>query len=101
MAKAARGCFQLLLRVVSSEEAIRAGITKVAARLPFREQSIVERAVLVVSRLISRNLMHSLESLGINSTTKATRSCQRRGFSFAVGTHRLGHCASRVALRFG
>ena len=101
MAKAARECFQLLLRVISSEEAIRAGITKVAGRLPFREQSIVERAIIVVSRLISRNLMHSLESLGVNSTAKATRSCQRRGFGFAVGTHRLGHCASRVALRFG
>ena len=38
MAQAWRGCcFQLLLRVVRSEEAIRAGITKVRRRNAFRE----------------------------------------------------------------
>lgn len=97
MAKASRGCFQLLFRVGSSEEAIRTGITKVARRLSFREQSIVERAIV----LVSRKLMHSLESLGVNSTAKATRSCQRRGLSLAVGAHGLGHHDSRVALRCG
>ncbi len=99
MAKASRGCLQLLFRIVSSEEAIRTDITEVAWRLASREQSIVERATVVVSRLISRKLMHSLESLGVNSTAKATRSCQRRGLSLAVGTHRLGHCARSVALK--
>ena len=45
--------------------------------------------------------MHSLKSLAVNSTAKATRSRQRRGLSLAVGTSRLGHCASRVALNLG
>ena len=92
MAKASRGCVQLLFGIISSEEAIRTDITKVARRLASREQSIVQRATVVVSGLISRKLMHSLESLGVDSTAKATRSCQRRGLSLAVGTHRLGHC---------
>ena len=99
MAKASRGCLQLLFRIASSEEAIRTNITEVAWRLASREQSIVERATVVVSGLIPRKLMHSLESLGVNSTAKATRSCQRRGLGLAVGTHRLGHCARRVALK--
>lgn len=97
MAKASRGCFQLLLRVVSSEEAIRTSIAKVGRRLSLREQSIVKRVVVVVSGLSSRKLMHSLESLGVNCSANATRSSQRRGLSLAVGTHRLGHCTSGVA----
>lgn len=104
MAKASRGCFQLLFGAGWSEEAIRTSITEVARRLSFGEQSIVERAeraIVVVSGPNSRKLMHSLESLGINSTAKAARSCQRRGLSLAVGTHRLDHCTGRVALKFG
>lgn len=98
MAKASRGCLQLLLGVVGRENAIRAGITKVARRLAFRERWIVERASIVGSRLIAREFMHRLESLGVkNSAAEATGSCQRRGLSLAVGTDGLGHCTSRVA----
>lgn len=99
MAKASRGCFQLLFRVGSSEETIRTGVAKVGRRLSFREQSTVKRAIVVVAGLFSRKLMHRLESLGVNSAAKGAR--QRRGLSLAVGTHRLGHCRSRVALEFG
>ena len=36
--------------------------------------------------------MHGLESLRFNdSTAEAARSCHRRGFRLAAGTHRLGH----------
>ena len=45
--------------------------------------------------------MDCLKSLAVNSTAKATRSRQRRGLGLAVGTSRLGHCTSRVALGFG
>ena len=60
MAKASRGCFQLLFRVGSSEETIRTGVAKVGRRLSFREQSAVKRAIVVVAGLFSRKLMHRL-----------------------------------------
>ena len=45
--------------------------------------------------------MRSLEPLSVNSTAQATRCCQRGGLGLAVGTHRLGHCRSGVALEVG
>ena len=99
LAKALRLWLQLLLRGVPLEENIRTGIAKIARGMTFREQSTVERAIVIVSRLFWRKFMDGLESLGVNdSTAETTRSCQRRGFGQAAGTHRLGHGTSRVAL---
>ena len=101
MTEASRGCFQLLFSVGSWGEAIRTSITEVATRLSLGKQSIFERGIVIVSRLISRKFKHGLESLRVNSTAKATGAGQRRGLSLAVGAHRLGHCDSKVALGFG
>ena len=95
MTKASRGCFQLLFSVGSWRETIRTSITEVATRLSLGKQSIIERGIVVVSRLISRKFKHGLESLRINSTAKATGAGQRRGLSLAVGAHRIGHCYSK------
>ena len=95
MTKASRGCVQLLFSEGSWGEAIRTSITEVATRLSLGKQSIFERGIVFVFRLVSRKFKHGLESLRITSTAKATGAGQRRGLSLAVGAHRLGHCDSK------
>ena len=95
MAKASRGCFRLLFSEGSWGEAIRASITQVAMRLSLGKQSIFERCIVFVFRLIPRKFKYGLESLRITSTAKATGAGQRRGLSLAVGAHRLCHCDSK------
>ena len=102
MAKASRGRFQQLFRVVPCEAVVGAGITKMGRRMALGEQAAVERGLVVELRQVSRKLMHSLEPLDVeNNTADATRSCQGRGLrglSLAAGTHGLGHCTSRVCI---